>query len=185
MQKKDMIKDLAIKHNITQAESKRIFDAIFDELSGVLGRGDYFTEIGFGTFTVAHVKKRKGYNPTIQKLMMLPPKLKPKFKAGVTLKSKVNTNLDEATLQTTEIPDNEDESEDGDFGIVEDNVEVTDGKNQDTNIRKEDIISTNISAEDVNNDMVVKKPSEEGIVTQEEQVALMKEQNEKEEAGNE
>ena len=109
MQKKDMIKDLAIKYNISQAESKRIFDAIFDELSEVLSKGDYFTEAGFGTFTVAHVKKRKGYNPAIQKFMMLPPKLKPKFKSSDILKSKVNGWNDDTVIDDDDSDDDENE----------------------------------------------------------------------------
>ena len=103
MQKKDMIKDLAVKYNISQAESKRIFDAIFDELSEVLSKGDYFTEAGFGTFTVAHVKKRKGYNPAIQK-----------FKSSDILKSKVNGWNDDTVI-------NDDDSDDDD----NDNVILT------------------------------------------------------------
>jgi len=112
MQKKDMIKDLAVKYNISQAESKRIFDAIFDELSEVLSKGDYFTEAGFGTFTVAHVKKRKGYNPAIQKFMMLPPKLKPKFKSSDILKSKVNGWNDDTVI------DDDDSDEDENDNVI-------------------------------------------------------------------
>ena len=107
MQKKDMIKDLAVKYNISQAESKRIFDAIFDQLSEVLSQGDYFTEAGFGTFTVAHVKKRKGYNPAIQKFMMLPPKLKPKFKSSDILKARINGWTDETVVDEEDDDDNE------------------------------------------------------------------------------
>ncbi len=110
MQKKDMIKDLAVKYNISQAESKRIFDAIFDELSEVLSKGDYFTEAGFGTFTVAHVKKRKGYNPAIQKFMMLPPKLKPKFKSSDILKSKVNGWNDDTVINDDDSDDDENDN---------------------------------------------------------------------------
>ncbi|MBR3731919.1 MAG: HU family DNA-binding protein [Spirochaetales bacterium] len=109
MQKKDMIKDLADKYKISQAESKRIFDAVFDQLSEVLSKGDYFTEAGFGTFTVAHVKKRKGYNPAIQKFMMLPPKLKPKFKSSDILKSKVNGWLNDTIIDDDDSDDDDNE----------------------------------------------------------------------------
>ena len=119
MQKKDMIKDLAVKYNISQAESKRIFDAIFDELSEVLSKGDYFTEAGFGTFTVAHVKKRKGYNPAIQKFMMLPPKLKPKFKSSDILKSKVNGWNDDTVI------DDDDSDDDENDNVISTEVEKT------------------------------------------------------------
>ena len=110
MQKKDMVKDLAVKYNISQAESKRIFDAVFDQLSEVLSKGDYFTEAGFGTFTVAHVKKRKGYNPAIQKFMMLPPKLKPKFKSSDILKSKVNGWLNDTIIDDDDSDDDENDN---------------------------------------------------------------------------
>ena len=90
MLKKDIIKDLSEKFEITQVESKRIFDAIFDELTEVLAKGNSFVEQKFGSFSVTHLDKRKGFNPLINKWMMLPPKLKPKFKPSEILKDKVN-----------------------------------------------------------------------------------------------
>lgn len=90
MNKQDIIKEIAKNMNITQIETKRLFDAAFDILTDILSKGDSFTEKGFGTFSVLKLEKRKGFNPLIEKWMMLPPKLKPKFKASESFKEEVN-----------------------------------------------------------------------------------------------
>ena len=154
MQKKDMVKDLAVKYNISQAESKRIFDAIFDQLSEVLSQGDYFTEAGFGTFTVAHVKKRKGYNPMIQKLMMLPPKLKPKFKSSDILKAKVNGWNDDTVIAD----DDSDDEDENNAQFIMQNAQLQ----QDAERHSEQSEET----------------AESEMVTAEEQSALMSDENE-------
>ncbi|HOV13750.1 MAG TPA: HU family DNA-binding protein [Spirochaetota bacterium] len=90
MKKDEIVKKLSEKLNITQVESKRIFDSVFDVLTDILSKGNTFTETGFGTFSVVEINKRKGFNPLIHKWMMLPPKLKPKFRASEHLKEEVN-----------------------------------------------------------------------------------------------
>jgi DNA-binding protein HU-beta len=90
MNKKEMIKQLSEKLSITQSETKKLLDATFDTLAGLLAKGDSFNAQGFGTFSVTELEKRKGFNPLINKWMMLPPKLKPRFKASETLKDRVN-----------------------------------------------------------------------------------------------
>ncbi len=90
MNKQEIIKKIAEKMGITQVETKKLFDAAFDVLTDLLSKGDSFTEQGFGTFSVVKLEKRKGFNPLLEKWMMLPPKLKPKFKASESLKEEVN-----------------------------------------------------------------------------------------------
>jgi len=90
MTKEDIIKKISEKMNITQVETKNLFHSAFDVLIDILSKGDSFTEQGFGTFSVVKLEKRKGFNPLIEKWMMLPPKLKPKFKPSEILKEEVN-----------------------------------------------------------------------------------------------
>jgi len=85
-----MIKHLSEKLSITQSETKILLDSTFDTLAELLAKGNSFNALGFGTFSVTELEKRKGFNPLIKKWMMLPPKLKPKFKASETLKERVN-----------------------------------------------------------------------------------------------
>lgn len=90
MKKHDIIKVMSEKMGITQGESKKLFDATFEELSKLLAHGDSFNVQGFGTFSVKELEERKGFNPFIEKWMMLPKKLRVKFKPSDILKEKVN-----------------------------------------------------------------------------------------------
>ena len=174
MQKKDMIKDLAVKYNISQAESKRIFDAIFDQLSEVLSQGDYFTEAGFGTFTVAHVKKRKGYNPAIQKFMMLPPKLKPKFKSSDILKARINGWTDETVVDEEDDDDNDNESDN--VAVADTNVISTEAeKSTESSVALDS--STTLGMTNVAESENVSSSHESEPLTEEEQSALINEEN--------
>lgn len=91
MNKQEIIKNLADEMEITQVEAKRLFDATFDELSSILADGDQVNIQGFGTFSVKKLEERKGFNPLLKKWMMLPEKLKPRFKPSDILKEKVNS----------------------------------------------------------------------------------------------
>ena len=187
MQKKDMIKDLAVKYNISQSESKRIFDAIFDQLSEVLSQGDYFTEAGFGTFTVAHVKKRKGYNPAIQKFMMLPPKLKPKFKSSDILKARINGWTDETVVDEDDSDDDEDNEEKNNEISTSSPVVSTEAEKSTESSAALDSSATlgMTNAVGMTSSSAFGKPvepmpnlSESEMVTAEEQSALMSDENE-------
>ena len=75
---------------IKQTETKELMDATFEVLTDLLAKGESFNVQNFGTFSVTELDKRKGYNPLLDKWMMLPPKLKPRFKASDALKERVN-----------------------------------------------------------------------------------------------
>lgn len=185
MQKKDMIKDLADKYKISQAESKRIFDAVFDQLSEVLSKGDYFTEAGFGTFTVAHVKKRKGYNPAIQKFMMLPPKLKPKFKSSDILKSKVNGWLNDTIIDDDDSDDDDNEEKNNEISTNSPVISTEAEKSHESSAALDSSAAlgmtnaageTNAAAFDKPVEQTSDHPETE-IVTPEEQSALINDEN--------
>ena len=90
MNKKEMVAYLAKKLYLTQDETRNLLDSTFDVLAEILAKGKSFNVHGFGTFYVTKMEKRKGFNPLINKWMMLPPKLKPKFKTGESLKEGIN-----------------------------------------------------------------------------------------------
>lgn len=90
MNKQEMIKHLSDKLGLTRAETKTLLDATFDTMAELLAKRKSFTIQGFGTFSVARIEKRKGFNPLINKWMMLPRRLKPRFRAGDRLKERVN-----------------------------------------------------------------------------------------------
>lgn len=92
MKKETLIKDIANKTGKTNTQTKKIIDDIFDEITVLLSKQKSLNISGFGTFSVVKRDKRKGFNPTIEKFMMLPPKLKAKFKPSEILKDRVNKN---------------------------------------------------------------------------------------------
>ncbi len=92
MDKNKMVHDLSHKMNTTLTETRALLDSTFDILAEILVEGNSINIPKFGTFSVTKLEERKGFNPLIQKWMMLPPKLKTKFKPSNILKEKVNKN---------------------------------------------------------------------------------------------
>lgn len=91
MTKEQLIQMVAEKTGKTKIVSKKIVDSIFEQLTLELAAGKSFTITGFGNFSVREMPKRKGFNPAIEKFMMLPPKLKVYFKTSDILKNRINT----------------------------------------------------------------------------------------------
>ena len=92
MKKQDFIKELSEQNQITRHEATVLFDAVIDELTRVLSKGNSITINTFGTFSVVKREKRKAFNPFIEKWMMLPPKLLTRFKSSEILKERINKN---------------------------------------------------------------------------------------------
>ncbi len=90
MTKKDMIRAIAEEMDITQVRAKSLFDAYFEELETILVRGDSFTEYGFGTFSVEEQDARKQYNPSTGRMMLLPRRVRVRFKPSDVLKDEIN-----------------------------------------------------------------------------------------------
>jgi len=90
MQKKDIIRKLAAEMEMTESESSTIFEALFIELMDLLSRSLSLTIYGFGTFAVKKVAERKRFHPSLKKMILLPPVLKPFFRPSDSLKEKLN-----------------------------------------------------------------------------------------------
>ena len=88
--KKEMIKKIAGEMDISQAAAKDMFDTFFEELQNLLVKGESFTEIGFGTFSSEEQAPRNGFNPATKKRMILPRRIKLRFRPSDTLKDAVN-----------------------------------------------------------------------------------------------
>ena len=91
MNKADLIKTLSKKMKIHRKDSSELYEALFHELTDILSKGESFQITGFGSFEVRKLEKRKGFNPLIEKWMMLPPKQKPHFTPSETLKKRINS----------------------------------------------------------------------------------------------
>ncbi|MFH1211963.1 MAG: HU family DNA-binding protein [Candidatus Woesearchaeota archaeon] len=89
MTKADLIAGIAKEAKITKASAEKAVNAFTDSVTKALKKGDKLTLTGFGTFSVAKRRARKGRNPQTGKEVKIPAKKVAKFKAGNLLKSAV------------------------------------------------------------------------------------------------
>jgi DNA-binding protein HU-beta len=73
----------------TKALSQRVVEAVFDNITKTLARGEDVAISGFGTFRVAKRAAREGRNPKTGEKIQIPASVKPKFRAGKALKEAV------------------------------------------------------------------------------------------------
>ncbi len=89
MTKAELIDKIASSAGLTKADASKALDATLDSVRMALKKGQKVTLVGFGTFSVAKRKARKGRNPrTGQEIKIAATKV-PKFTAGKTLKDAV------------------------------------------------------------------------------------------------
>ncbi len=90
MNKNDLIDAVASSTDLTKADATRAIDSVIDSISGALSKGDEVRLVGFGTFSVMQRKATTGRNPRTGEPIQIPASKQPKFKAGKTLRDKVN-----------------------------------------------------------------------------------------------
>ncbi|MCL1827056.1 MAG: HU family DNA-binding protein [Candidatus Cloacimonetes bacterium] len=86
MTKDQIIKYIAENAEISQANAKVALNALLEAITDTLKKKDKVVFTGFGTFSVAQRKARKGKNPSNGQVINIPAKTVPVFKAGKTLK---------------------------------------------------------------------------------------------------
>ncbi len=89
MTKADLIAGIAKEAKISKATGEKAVNAFTDCVTKALKKGDKLTLTGFGTFSVAKRRARKGRNPQTGKEIKIPANKVAKFKAGKLLKSAV------------------------------------------------------------------------------------------------
>ena len=89
MNKKDLIKEVAKKSEVSQVACEKVLAAILETVSETLAAGDKVQLIGFGTFETKKRAARNGINPLTKKPMKIPATKVPAFKAGAALKETV------------------------------------------------------------------------------------------------
>ncbi len=77
------------KSTCTKAEATEAVNAVFDNITKALKKGDNVTLVGFGTFVVKKRKARIGRNPQTGKEIKIAAKKVPAFKPGKELKESV------------------------------------------------------------------------------------------------
>lgn len=91
MNQNEFIKNLAMRLNITQVETKKILKSSIETLVEVLDHDTTVTLPGLGTFNTATSKKRKSYSPFHKQLVKLPPKRVIRFRPSSTMKKELKT----------------------------------------------------------------------------------------------
>ncbi len=90
MNKTDLINAIAAKSGLNKKNSEAALNALISSVEETLAGGDKVVLVGFGTFEVRERASRKGRNPQTKKEIVIPASKAPVFKAGKTLKDKVN-----------------------------------------------------------------------------------------------
>jgi DNA-binding protein HU-beta len=89
MTKAELIANLAKEAKISKASAEKAINAFTDCVTKALKKGGKLTLPGFGTFSLAKRRTRKGRNPQTGKEIKIPANKVAKFKAGKLLKSAV------------------------------------------------------------------------------------------------
>ncbi|MCR6727837.1 MULTISPECIES: integration host factor subunit beta [Rhizobium/Agrobacterium group] len=71
-------------------DAENAVDAVLDEITGALERGERVEIRGFGTFVVRHRPSRSGRNPLNGKAVFVEEKWVPFFRAGKEIKNRLN-----------------------------------------------------------------------------------------------
>ena len=89
MTKSELVQKIADEAKITKTAANRTIDSLIDAVKASLKKGKDVSITGFGTFSVAKRKPRKGRNPQTGAEIKIPGKKVPKFKPGKSLKETV------------------------------------------------------------------------------------------------
>jgi DNA-binding protein HU-beta len=91
MNKAELVSKMSEKSDLTKKDAEIALNAFMETVEESLVDGDKVQLVGFGTFDVRERKPRQGRNPrNPEQVIEIPASKAPVFKAGKTLKEKVN-----------------------------------------------------------------------------------------------
>ena len=90
MYKAELINAVAKKTKFSKKDAQTAVDAVFDEITDCLSKGEKVQLIGFGCFEVRHRPKRSAVNLRTQKTIVIPASKIPAFRPGKALKQAVS-----------------------------------------------------------------------------------------------
>lgn len=90
MNKTELIDAVADSADLSKADATRAVDAVVDNITETLRKGDSVTLVGFGTFEVRERAARTGRNPQTGETIQIKASKAPAFKAGKAFKDAVN-----------------------------------------------------------------------------------------------
>jgi DNA-binding protein HU-beta len=89
MTKADLIDKVSSGAGLSKADAGRALDAALDAIKKSLKKDQKVTLVGFGTFSVAKRKARKGRNPRTGEEIKIAASKTPKFTPGKMLKQAI------------------------------------------------------------------------------------------------
>ena len=89
MNKTDLVTAIAEKSGLSKKDSEAALNAFVAAVEEGLAKGEKVALIGFGTFEAKKRAARQGRNPQTKQEILIPASIAPVFKAGKTLKEKV------------------------------------------------------------------------------------------------
>ncbi|MBD1372164.1 HU family DNA-binding protein [Hazenella sp. IB182357] len=90
MNKTELIAQVAESTGMTKADTSKVIDEVFNNITKGLVDDGKVALIGFGNFEVRDRAARKGRNPQTGEEIDIPASKVPSFKAGKSLKDAVN-----------------------------------------------------------------------------------------------
>jgi len=91
MIKSELVQRIANRNpHLYLRDVEKIVNAILDEITGALSRGDRVELRGFGAFSVKHRDARVGRNPRTGALVPVNEKTVPFFKTGKEMRERLN-----------------------------------------------------------------------------------------------
>lgn len=87
--KKDLAELVASKVNCTKKDANEVVNAIFDEITNTIKKGDVADISGFGKFVLKERKARTGINPSTGAKIEIKASKAPGFRAAKALKEAV------------------------------------------------------------------------------------------------
>jgi DNA-binding protein HU-beta len=83
--KAELIEAVAADAGISKNKATDAVDGVFSSIAEALKKGDKYTQIGFGTFSIVKRATREGRNPQSGATIKIPARNVVKFKASKTL----------------------------------------------------------------------------------------------------
>ncbi|MBP3608389.1 MAG: HU family DNA-binding protein [Treponema sp.] len=90
MNKAELVDAIAKDTGLTKKDTELVVKSFVENVSKSLEKGEDVQLIGFGTFSVGERAARTGHNPKTGEKITIKASKAPKFKAGKSLKDRVN-----------------------------------------------------------------------------------------------
>lgn len=87
--KNALVDIISAKLELSKKDVEAVIDALAENITEEIRKGNKATLTGFGTFKVSKRKAREGINPQTKARITIPEMSVPKFTAGKTLKEAV------------------------------------------------------------------------------------------------